>query len=68
MNLFFLQHQQNDQKDETEIHTLIPLHEQTHNITDGGEFLDDALRMKEQPFILMRGEESIAPGGPDGLL
>jgi hypothetical protein len=24
--------------------------------------------MKEQPFILMRAEESIAPGGPDGLL
>jgi hypothetical protein len=68
MNLFFLEHQQKDQKDETVIHTLIPFNDAQHNINDGGEFLDDAIRMKEQPFILMRAEESIAPGGPDGLL
>ena len=68
MNLFFLQHQHKDQKDETEIHTLIPLHDEQHNVTEGGEFLDDAIRMIEQPFILMRAEESIAPGSPDGLL
>jgi hypothetical protein len=68
MNLFFIQNPQKDQKDETVMHTLVPLSDEQHNVTDGAEFLDDALRMKEQPFILMRAEESIAPGGPDGLL
>ena len=28
----------------------IHLNQDDRNITDGGEFLDDALRMKEQPF------------------
>jgi hypothetical protein len=68
MNLFFIQNSQKDHKEETAMHTLVPLIEEQHNITDGAEFLDDALRMKEQPFIQMRAEESIAPGGPDGLL
>ena len=27
------------------------------NITDGGEFLDDAIRMKDQPFEETRAEE-----------
>lgn len=53
---------------EPDKNTVIPFHEDLHNITEGGEFLDDALRMKEQPFILMRAEESIAAGSPEGLL
>ncbi|MES1217814.1 MAG: hypothetical protein ABUT20_20075 [Bacteroidota bacterium] len=28
----------------------IPLYQHEINITDGGEFLDDAIRMKDQPF------------------
>ena len=68
MKRFFLQNEQKDQKDATEMHTLIPLREELQNIADGGEFLDDGIRMKEQPFILMRGEESVAPGGTDSLL
>ena len=39
--------------------------EQLHNITDGGEFFDDALRMIDQP--LMYTEESIAAGSPEEL-
>ena len=37
-----------------------------YNITEGGEFLDDALRMVDQP--LMYTEESVAAGSPKGLL
>ena len=45
--------------------TLVPLEIYEHNITDGSEFIDDALRMKEQP--LMYTEESIAAGSPKDL-
>jgi hypothetical protein len=53
---------------EPDKNTVIPFQEDLHNITEGAEFLDDAIRMKEQPFILMRAEESIAPGSPADLL
>lgn len=39
--------------------------EEQHNITEGSEFLDDALRMKDQP--LMYTEESVAAGSPEEL-
>ena len=40
----------NGQTSEEEIQeSIYPLQNEI-NITDGGEFLDDALRMKEQPF------------------
>jgi hypothetical protein len=44
---------------------LVPLHEAPHNTNEGGEFLDDALRMDEQPIIYT--EESIAAGSPQNL-
>jgi hypothetical protein len=68
MKLFSLHHQTKEQEIQPDKNTVIPFHEDLHNITEGAEFLDDAIRMKEQPFILMRAEESIAPGGPEGLL
>jgi hypothetical protein len=68
MNVFPLHLPVKNQKDEPGGHTVVPLHEDLHHIADGGEFLDDNIRMKEQPFILMRAEESIAPGSPDDLL
>jgi len=46
-------------------HQLVPLHEGPRNTNEGGEFLDDALRMNEQPIIYT--EESIAPGSPQNL-
>jgi hypothetical protein len=49
-----------------DIHALITDEEQLRNITDGSEFLDDAIRMKEQPLV-MHTEESIAPGSPENL-
>ena len=36
--------------------TLLP--EDEHNIADGGEFIDDALRMKEQPLEYTYSDES----------
>lgn len=30
---------------------VVVVDDSIHNITDGSEFLDDAIRMKEQPFM-----------------
>ena len=54
--------------DEPDKHALVQVQEQ-YNITEGGEFLDDALRMKEQPLTYSEStEESIAAGSPENLL
>lgn len=39
-----------NEKSPKEIPERIPPTEHEPNIADGGEFLDDALRMREQPF------------------
>ncbi|MBO9572700.1 MAG: hypothetical protein J7497_10920 [Chitinophagaceae bacterium] len=49
-----------------DIHTLVPLHEIEYNTTEGGEFLDDAIRTEDLPPIY--SEENIAPGSPENLL
>ncbi len=54
MKLFFLHHPVNHMKDKAGDHALTVLQETQHNITEGGEFLDDALRMKEQPLMYER--------------
>lgn len=41
---------------------IVAVQESLHNITEGGEFLDDAIRMQEQPFMDSHTEESMAPG------
>lgn len=66
MNLFFVHPTEKDQNDEQVRHLPVPLNEATQNISDGGEFLDDALRMKEQPFMYM--EDCVAAGCFDGIL
>ena len=68
MNLFFLHHPVNHLKDKPGEHTLVSLEElqPQDNITDGGEFLDDAIRMKEQP--LMFTKESLAEESHGNLL
>lgn len=38
-----------------------------HNITDGAEFLDDAIRIKDQPYQDLHTEISIAPGSASDL-
>jgi hypothetical protein len=39
-----------DQASSEEIQKSINTQQQQINITDGGEFLDDGIRMKDQPF------------------
>jgi hypothetical protein len=53
---------------ETELneHPLLPLHEQEHNTSEGSEYLDDAIRMHDQP--LMRNEDAVAAGTAENLL
>jgi hypothetical protein len=59
MILHFLHHPATNQKDEPGKHLLVPFPETLHNISEGSEFLDDGIRMKEQPF--MAAEESTEP-------
>jgi hypothetical protein len=47
-------------------HQLVPLHEPAHNTNEGSEFLNDALRMEDQPVVYT--EESMAAGSPGNLL
>lgn len=46
-------------------HTVVIKDESKHFISEGGEFLDDAIRMADLPVVYT--EESIAPGNPDGF-
>jgi hypothetical protein len=66
MQLFLLHPDEKDQKDQSEEHPLVPLHEPLHNTNEGSEFLDDVIRMKDQPLVYT--EESIAAGSPKNLL
>ena len=47
--------------------TVYFLDESIHNISEGCEFLDDGIRMKDQPFLYPKVEQSIAPGSPEDL-
>lgn len=40
----------NEQVSSEEIHEVVHPFPHEINITDGGEFLDDGIRMKDQPF------------------
>jgi hypothetical protein len=64
MDPFVKHHPAGNPDDEPE--TLIALHEHEHNTNEGSEFLDDALRMREQPLQYV--EKSIAVGSPENLL
>lgn len=49
MNFFFSHATPKKMKDEPEEHPLV-IHETPHNTSDGSEFLDDAIRIEEQPL------------------
>lgn len=51
MNFFFKHNSVKDLKDETDKQTVMPIQANEHNINEGGEFLDDAIRMKDQSLI-----------------
>jgi hypothetical protein len=57
MNLFFFNLPAKKLKDEPDEYTPITIHEPLHDTSEGSEFLNDALRMVEQP--LMYNEESL---------
>ncbi|MBO9728567.1 MAG: hypothetical protein J7623_08020 [Chitinophaga sp.] len=46
--MFFLYHHA-DPKKTADKDALVPLHEREHNTSEGGEFLDDAIRMDDEP-------------------
>jgi hypothetical protein len=58
MNLFFLNLPAKKHKDEPDEYTPVTIHEPLHDTSEGSEFLDDAIRMVEQP--LMYHEENLA--------
>ncbi|WP_431215083.1 hypothetical protein ACQ86N_10340 [Puia sp. P3] len=64
MHFSFLYPRKNEQQEE---HPLVTLHETAdRNTNEGGEFLDDALRMED--MVLTPTELSIAAGSPEKLL
>jgi len=60
MNTFFLYPDGENLEDQPEGHARADS-EPVHSISEGSEFLDDAIRMKEMP--LMFSEEKIDAGG-----
>jgi len=45
-----------------EDHSLVPLHAMPHDIDEGGEFLDDALRMED---IILPADHNTVAGAYD---
>lgn len=62
MKLFFTDFFQKKQISNQEETAVVTADDSFHNITEGGEFVDDAIRMKEQPFIKNFPEDG-APAG-----
>ena len=58
MKLFFPDLFERKQTNHHDEHTAMVVHASLHSTTEGSEFLDDAIRMKEQP--LLYAEETIA--------
>ena len=67
MKFFFSNLFKRKQKNGHDEHVIVALDESFHSITEGDEFLDDAIRTKEQPFMSSSTEESVAPESPEGL-
>ncbi|MBV4355849.1 hypothetical protein [Pinibacter aurantiacus] len=68
MNFLFLYPEKIDRENDADKDEQFLTNISLHNINDGVEFIDDAIRMHDQPFLpLMRTEESIAPGSPKEL-
>ena len=66
MNIPFFHPQAKKLKDQSVEHLLVSMHLSPHDLSEGGEFLDDALRMEDLPRA--HTEESIAAGSPENLL
>jgi hypothetical protein len=64
MNPFFINHADEDLKDQSDKH-LLAINEPPYSMDEGSEFLDDAIRMKDLP--LMFSDEKIDTGGSRNL-
>lgn len=62
MNTFLLHLATKNQKDESDKHVLVEVQKPPQNTNEGSEFLDDAIHMKDQPF--MYTEISVEAGCP----
>ena len=60
MNPFFVNHADENLKDQSHKH-LLTINEPPNSMDEGSEFLDDAIRMKDLP--LMFSDEKIDTGG-----
>ena len=65
MNLFFLHPTTKDLKEQSDKHTLVHS-EPPHDMDEGSEFLDDAIRMEDLP--LSYNEENVASESSQNLL
>jgi len=65
MNFFFLHPAIKKLTDRSDERPIVH-REPSHNANEGGEFLDDAIRIHDQPLIY--SEESVAAGSPPYLL
>ena len=65
MNLFFFYSAGENLKDKSDKHAL-SINELPHDMNEGSEFLDDAIRMKDLPLIF--SEEKIDAGRTWNLL
>ena len=66
MNVFSFHSPAEDPKDNATELVHVPIHETQHYANEGSEFLDDAIRTRDQPLV--HTEESIAAGCPQDLL
>ena len=66
MHLPFLYRRPVESKQTTIEHTFDPVHDPNAYTNEGSEFLDDAIRMKDQP--LQYTEQCITVGSPEYLL
>jgi hypothetical protein len=65
MNLLFLHPAGNNRQAQSDTHPVVH-NEPSHNMNEGSEFLDDAIRIEDLPIIYT--EESIAVSSPKNLL
>jgi len=65
MKLLFLHPADSDLKDQSDKHSVVH-NEPSHNMNEGSEFLDDAIRIEDLSFT--HTEESVAAGSPQHLL
>jgi len=66
MNLFFLHLPPKSRRYEPDDHAMVIVYKPPVNTAEGCEFLDDPLRMHEQPLVF--NEESVSAGYYEQLL